>query len=287
MTIVYAGLTVGAVYAIVALGFNMILASSGIFNFAAPQFILVGAMIAYQGLAVSAWSIGVIVVAGALIGGVLGALEERLAIRPLKNVGGHGPLVTTIGASIVIQGAVLLIWNSNTKIVPFPGGPTAYTILGGRIALLDLLLIVWATTLGILLHLASKHTRLGLAGRASTSDLELAMLRGVDVRRVRTGAFVLSGSVLTASGALVGMKMGASVSLGHDLVIIGFVALALGGFGSYVGALVGGLLVGVIELRIAFWLGEDFRLIFLYLLLLAVLLTRPTGLFGEKRLRSV
>jgi branched-chain amino acid transport system permease protein len=287
MTVVWAGLATGALYAIVALGFNIVLSASGVFNFAAPQFLMLGAMLSYQGVVADGLPYVLIIFAGLMAGGLLGVVEEVLAIRPLKDVRGHGALVTTVGVSVVLEGIALIIWGSQARVVPFFGSEEPLTILGGRVAPLDLMLIVVAVTLGVALWLLSERTRLGMASRASTSDRELAVLRGVDVRAIRAGAFALAGAVLVAVGTLVGMKLGASVTLGGDLVVLGFVALALGGFGSYPGALVGGFAAGLIQLLTARYIGDDYQLVTLYILLLAVLLVIPGGLLGQRKLRHV
>jgi branched-chain amino acid transport system permease protein len=287
MTIIWAALGTGAVYAIVALGFNAVLASGGVFNFAGPQFLLLGALFAYEGI--SRWSVpfGLVLLSCGVIGGLLGYAEDRIAIRPLKQAGGHAALVTTVGCAILIQGIALLILGTQPKVIPFPFGQHTYQVFGGSLGLLDLSLLLIALILGIGLHLAAHRTRWGLAGRAATSDPDAAILRGVDIRAVQAVAFALSGVMLTVVGTFVGMKIGLSDDLGNDLVIIGFVGFALGGFGSYIGALVGGLLVGIIQLETQRYTGSEWSDIILYGVLLSVLLVRPTGIFGKAEARTV
>lgn len=286
-TILLSGLATGAVYAIVALGFNIVLSTSGVFNFAAPQFVLVGAMVAYSGLVVEQWPFALVVLVAVVMGGVLGGLEERVAIRPLKDVGGHGALVTTVGVATVIEGAVLLIYGTDPRVVPFAWDNPTLTVASGRISLVSVLLVVLAVVLFALLHLASTRTRWGLTGRASTSDRDVTMLRGVDVQAVRASGFVLQGAMLAGAGTLIVVNTGATYELGNNLVILGFVALTLGGLGSYAGCLVGGLATGLVQQVAARYLPAEYALIVLYVLLLATLLAKPTGLLGNGRLRSV
>lgn len=286
-TILLSGLATGAVYAIVALGFNIVLSTSGVFNFAAPQFVLVGAMVAYSGLVVAQWPFLLVVLVAVVLGAALGLLEERVAIRPLKDIAGHGTLVTTVGVATVIEGAVLVIYGTDPRLVPFAWDNPTLTFLNARISLVSVLIFALAVLLFLLLHFASTRTRWGLSGRAATSDRDVTMLRGVDVQAVRASGFALQGAMLAGAGTLIVTNTGATYDLGNNLVILGFVALTLGGLGSYSGCLVGGLATGLVQQVAARYLPAEYALIVLYVLLLATLLIKPTGLLGKGRLRSV
>jgi branched-chain amino acid transport system permease protein len=287
MTILLSGLVTGAIYAIVALGFNIVLATSGVFNFAAPQFVLVGAMVAYSGLVVHGWPFVAVVVVATVLGAALGLLEERLAIRPLTDVGGHGALVTTVGVATVIEGVVLLKYGTDPRVVPFPWDNRVLAILNGRVTLVSVLIVALAVLLYLMLHFASTRTRWGLTGRATTSDREVTTLRGVDVDAVRASGFAVQGGMLAGAGTLIVINTTATFDLGNNLVILGFVALTLGGIGSYSGCVVGGLITGLVQQISARYLPVEYSLIILYVLLLGTLLVKPTGLLGKGRLRSV
>lgn len=287
MTVIWAGLAVGAVYALVAVAYNLVLTTSGVFNFAQPQFIMLGTFLAYEGLVAHDVPV-VVVLAGALVlGGVLGFVEERLAIRPLPDAGGgHGALVTTVGASVVMLGAALVIWGTNARNVPpvlLDEG--ALTLLGGQVEKTDLLIIALAVVSAAVLHVAHRRSRFGLASRAAITDAAAARLRGIDAGRVQTLGFVLAGMFAMAVGVIVASKVTANVTLGNNLVILGFVAVAVGGFGSYAGALLGGMVTGLAEQLSLRYVGSEAPLLILFVLLLTVLMIKPTGLLGDREVR--
>lgn len=287
MTVIWAGLGVGAVYALVGLAYNLVLTTSGVFNFAQPQFIMLGTFLAYEGLVELDLPVAVVLLGAIAIGGMVGFIEELLAIRPLHSPGGgHAALVTTVGASVVLMGVALVVWGTNARNVPptFTDGG-ALTLLGGRVEKADLLIIGLAIVSGVLLHVAHRYTRLGLASRAAIADPEAARLRGIDTGRVQTAGFVIAGMFAMGVGVVVASQVTANVGLGNNLVILGFVAVAVGGFGSYAGALVGGLLTGLAEQLSLRYVGSEAPLLILFALLLAVLMTKPTGILGDRQVR--
>lgn len=288
MTVIWAGLSVGAVYGLVGLAYNLVLTTSGVFNFAQPQFIMLGTFLAYVGLVELELPVLLVLVGAMAIGGLVGLIEERLAVRPLGSpgAGGHGALVTTVGASVVLLGIALVIWGTNAREVPpvFTDGG-AVTLLGGRIEKADLLVIGLAVVSAIALHLVHRRTRLGLASRAAILDPDAARLRGIDVGRVQTAGFVLAGVFAMGVGVILASQVTANVALGNTLVILGFVAVALGGIGSYIGALVGGLLAGLAEQLALRYVGSEAPMIILFALLIAVLMIKPTGLLGDREVR--
>lgn len=291
MTLAWAGLSLGAVYAIVAMGFNVVIASSGLFNFAAPQFVVLGAFIGLElfdessTLPTVLGAIGVAI----LVGTVLGYLEERIAVRPLlgANRDSHSVLITTIGFAVFLEGTAFAIWGSQSLPVQAPYVKDIIELLGGRVQIGDLLLIGIAIVLGLALYIASRFSRWGISGRATTSDYQAAQLRGINASRIRTNGFVISAVILTVVGILIGSKMQASYSMGMELVLIAFVAFVLGGSGSYFGALIGGLVLGVFQIMVSRFAGNDFQLIAVFVLLLGVLLLKPTGILGSRSERNV
>jgi branched-chain amino acid transport system permease protein len=287
VTVIWAGLAVGAVYALVGVAYNLVLTTSGVFNFAQPQFIMLGTFLAYEGLVAHDLPVVLVLLGAAAIGGLLGYVEERLAIRPLPDAGGgHGALVTTVGASVVLLGGALVIWGTNARNVPpVLTDDGALTIFGGRVEKTDLLIIALAVVSAIGLHVAHRRTRLGLASRAAITDPDAARLRGIDAGRVQTAGFVLAGMFAMAVGVIVASKVTANVALGNNLVILGFVAVAVGGFGSYGGALVGGLLTGLAEQLSLRYVGSEAPLLILFVLLLTVLMIKPSGLLGDREVR--
>jgi branched-chain amino acid transport system permease protein len=287
MTVIWAGLSVGAVYALVGLAYNLVLTTSGVFNFAQPQFIMLGTFLAYEGLVKLDLPFAVVLIGAMAVGGLVGLVEERLAIRPLHSPGGgYGALVTTVGASVVLLGIALVIWGTNAREVPpslTDGG--AITLLGGRIEKADLIVIGIAVVSAVAFHVAHRHSRLGLASRAAIIDPQAARLRGIDVGRVQTLGFVAAGMFAMGIGVIVASQISANVGLGNTLVILGFVAVAIGGFGSYIGALLGGLLTGLAEQLSLRYVGSSAPMIILFGLLIVVLMIKPTGILGDREVR--
>jgi branched-chain amino acid transport system permease protein len=272
----------------VALGYNITYSQTGIFNFAQGQFVVLGVFLAWFLLVDQGWPWPVAMVAGAFAGGIIGLIEEILAIRPLiGRHGGHATLVTTVGASVVIEGLLLATWAKTPKSVPFFGSTDVLTVLGGRVNPVDLTLIAVAVVVALLLHVASRRTLWGLSGRAATEDPDAAKARGVNVTLLRTSAFVLGGALAGLLGPLIGPKVGGESSIGITLTIFGFVALAAGGFGSYLGCLIGGLAVGLVQAFGSRFLGAEYPPLILFGVLIVILLVKPTGLLGQRGLRAV
>lgn len=285
MTLIWGGLALGAVYALVAVGYNIVYISSRTFNFAQAQLMMLGAFIAYSGLV--SWSLNTIVVlliAAAIVGAVAG-LEYLLAVRPARDV--HNVLVTTLGASMFIEGFVQLKWGSQPLTVPFFGGNDAVSFLGGRVYPIEPVLIVLAILVVIALVQYSRRSLVGLALLGMSEDREAALLRGVNIRAMAFGAFAFAGVFAGAIGLFVGPKTFAFSTLGASLALKGFVVLAIGGFGSMSGTLVGGLIVGLAEAWATRYLGSQYATLTIFIILIAVLLVRPSGLFVRAKERVV
>lgn len=285
MTLIWGGLALGAVYALVAIGYNIVFISAKTFNFAQAQLMMVGAFVAYSGLVT--WKLPtllVLLLAGAAVAAIA-AIEHIVAIRPVRDM--HNILVTTLGASIFIDGAAQLIWGSQPLTVPFFGGDDAVTVLGGRVYPVELLLIGLAIVLVVGFVQFGRHSMTGLALLGMSEDREAAQLRGVNVAAMAFGAFVAAGALAGLLGVVVGPKTFAVSTLGAALALKGFVVLAIGGFGSMPGTLVGGLLVGLSEAWAARYFGGEFANLTVFLILITVLLVRPAGLFVRAKERVV
>jgi branched-chain amino acid transport system permease protein len=285
VTLIWGGLSLGAVYALVAVGYNIVFTASGTFNFAHAQLLMLGTFVAYWGLAVLKWpAVPVFLLAG-LVVAVLAIAEERFAIRTVR--GTEAQLVTTVGVATLLNGGTQLIWGSQPLTVPFLDSNHVLTVFGGRVLPVELVLIAVAVLLTLGLVYYSRHSMIGLATLAMAEDREAAMLRGVNVRMLALGAFGLSGLLAGTVGPIVGPKTFAVATLGSALALKGFVALALGGFGSLPGGLIGGLAIGLIEQLSARYLGSTYVNIVIFGVLLLILLCRPAGLFGRSRDRTV
>jgi branched-chain amino acid transport system permease protein len=289
VTLIWGGLSLGAVYALVAVGYNIVFTASGTFNFAHAQLLMLGTFLAYWGLAVLKWPVLAVFALAAVVVGAVAVAEERFAVRTVRGI--EAQLVTTVGVATLINGASQLIWGSQARTVPFFSGSgtgtSVWTLLGGRVLPVEVALIVVAIVLALGLIYYSRHSMIGLAVLAMAENREAAALRGINVRMLTLGAFAVSGVLAGAVGPVVGPKTFAVATLGSALALKGFVALALGGFGSIGGGVVGGFAIGVIEQYAARYLGSTYVNLTIFGVLLLILLARPAGLFGRTQERMV
>ncbi|MFD4182825.1 branched-chain amino acid ABC transporter permease [Rhodococcus sp. NPDC058514] len=285
MTLLWSGLALGAVYALVAIGYNIVYISSKAFNFAHAQLMMLGTFVAYTGLVTLDLPVIVVVIMAMLVVTVVAGLEEVLAIRPVSD---HRTLlVTTLGVAILLDGVTQLLWGRDPLSVPFTGGNNVVEILGGRTYPAEIALLVVAVVLVVALSRFTKMSRYGLALVGISEDEEAAKLKGINVRAFIFAAFLLSGAIAGLLGVFVGPKTFAVATLGTSLALKGFVALAIGGFGSLYGALIGGLSVGVIEAVATYQLGAQYSNLTVFLVLIVILMIRPAGLFGKVKERVV
>ena len=287
MTVVWSGLAVGAIYALIAIEYNVVFIGTGLFNFAQAQLAVTGTFFAYFFASTAHLPSGAVIALSAIGCAALGMIEEVAAVRSLQGRGFHGELVTTLGAAVVMEGAALLLWGSQVFPVGFPGPQNPLTLLGGRVLPVQLVTVGVAVVVVVLLRLLTKNTRIGLACLATAENRSAAMLRGVNVRVLSTLVFGFAGALAGASGVIVGAQTYAVYDGGNALALMGFLALAIGGFGSQFGALVGGLGAGLIQAEGLRYIGNDYTSIVLFGMLLTVLLLRPQGLFGRVTLRAV
>lgn len=285
MTAVWSGLAIGAVYALVAIGYNIVYIAYATFNFAHAQLMMFAVFVTYWGFVVAELPVVVVALVAALGVGVIALIEELTAIRPVR--GAHAHLVTTLGMATLLDGVTRLIWGDHVLKVPPPVPDVTLTFLGGRVSAVEIALIVGIVMITAALTVYSRNSLTGLALLAMAEDRDAARLRGIDVERLALVAFVFTGVLAGLTGPLVGPKTFAVATLGAALALKGFVALAIGGFGSLPGALVGGFAVGLVESLSGRWLGSELSTIMVFVVLLLVLVLRPTGLFGTARERVV
>lgn len=276
------GLALGSVYALVALGFVVVFRATGVINFAQGSLMLVGAYLTY---AVSAgWGLAFPLAVGVAALGVVavGLVVERVVVRPLAG-GPVAPVVlATLGVAVVLDQLVTVVWGFRPHDLGDPWGARNVRVGGVALSQLDLATLAVAALLVVALSWFFARTRIGLALRAASADLEAAAAQGVDPALVSRLAWALAAVVATAAGVLLASgPVDATPELGQ-VALRAFPAVLLGGFASFGGALAGGLLVGVLEVLTAGYLpGQE--LVVPYLVMLAVLLVRPDGLFNAPR----
>ena len=292
------GLVLGAVYALVALGYTMVYGILGLINFAHGEVVMVGALVALAVIK-SLAAVGVpplmLLVLGLLVAVAvcmaLGAAVERIAYRPLRNAPRLAPLITAIGVSIVLQYSAVLVWGRSYLAYPELLPTTPFEFFGARISPVQIAIMVLATVMmGGLLWLVH-HTRLGRAMRATAENPAVARLMGVDVDRVISLTFVIGSALGAVAGVLVSINYSvAHYQMGFMLGLKAFTAAVLGGIGNLGGAVVGGLLLGLIEALGSGYIGDltggvfgsNYRDVFAFLVLVGVLIFRPSGLLGER-----
>lgn len=281
-----AGLALGAVYTIVAIGFNLSWLPTRTINFAQGSYLVAGMFLTIycDSLGLPALvTLPILCITGALVGAVV----YSIAIRPVQKRGEHAELVTTVGVMTVVQGVILLFASEDPQRVPGLVSDRLIDVPGGRISVTEVVLIVLAFVVGIGTHLWTRRTRLGIAALGISEDREAAMLLGVNTLRFSYGAFVVAGVLGFGVAQVVGPKTFAVVALATMLSIKGFIALSIGGFGSSLGALLGGLLVGITEAFVARQFGATWQNGTVFVIFIVIMLLRPRGLFGSVKERAV
>lgn len=290
MTTLWSGIAIGAIYGLVALQFDLIYTATNIFNFAQTGLLVITSLLAYVLLVAVGlpWPFVVLVLIGS--GALLGMVQEVLTLRPLQWVAGsnsHAWIVTTLGAGTALEGIAYLIFGPDPLAVPFPGGSIAMTVLGGRVLPVEVSVVVAVIVATLCMRFFLTRSRMGLATMATALDRDLAMLRGINVRRVALGSFAVAGGLVGASTLVIAPITFASYDMGQQLTVFAFAVLAMGGFGTQIGALLGGLAVGLVQAFSSFWIGPEAGPLIVLALLLLVLSIRPAGLFASRGARIV
>jgi branched-chain amino acid transport system permease protein len=278
---IWSGLTLGAVYAMVSMGFTLSLLPSGVFNFAQGAIVVGGTYLVYMLLHSAGIALVPALFLNALMGMGLGIACELITVRPLRIGAGAGQqneLVTTVGMSTAIVGLIGIKWGYNPLLVPF-NGPQGYVhFLGIVAAPVEIVLLASAIVIAVGLHLWFHVTRWGQACLAVAEDREAATLRGINVNLLSLGGFAAAGALGTLSAFAIGPVTYAIPTLANTIALGGFVSIALGGQGSFLGGLFGGLLVGLVSAFATRYIGANWSDLAVLGLLLTTLMFRPTGL---------
>lgn len=291
------GLALGAVYALIALGYTMVYGILELINFAHGEIYMIGAYLSIILLAVMTLlglteshlllSLLLVFVVSALICAAYGLTLERIAYRPLRQAPRLSPLISAIGMSIFLQNYVMLAQGSADKVFPHILPVRELSALGGlggiRITTLQAFIIVASVVLMVALHLFVRKTRLGKAMRATAQDKRMAGLVGIDIDKVIAITFVIGSGLAAAAGVMVAMYYGTvNFYIGYVAGIKAFTAAVLGGIGNIPGAMLGGVILGLVESLGAAYISSEYKDAFAFLILILVLIVRPTGLLGER-----
>jgi branched-chain amino acid transport system permease protein len=290
------GLSLGAMYALLALGFTLVYGILELINFAHFNVFMIGSFLAMgvlQSFGLSGQdviltglplaSVLLAAFAATMLGsGVLGMAIERLSLRPLRNVSGPAAMITTIGVSYILFNVVLLTLGADSKNFPNPLPPVRWHLGGAVLELRQLLIWVVAIVLMGGLWIFVQRSKLGKAMRATAQDPEAARMMGVEVDRVILTAFFLGSALAGAGGMIFGLYYNfTSFIIGFTAGLRAFTAAVLGGIGNVPGAMVGGILIGLIESYGGQFIAASWADVIIFSILVAVLVFRPSGLFGR------
>lgn len=288
------GLTIGSFYSLIALGYSMVYGVMKLINFAHGDFFTFGSYLGYTLLVLGAayvtstlgvWGGMIAAMLIAAIGtGILGIVVERLAYRPIYPEGRLPAVVSALGASIFIQNGIMVLWGAR---------PHAYTsevipgyilnIAGLRVNVLQIIILALSFLLMGILYYVVQKTTFGAAIRASALDRETAALMGININLIIFFIFALGPALGGTAGVMVGIYYRKiSFIMGWNYGLKAFTATILGGIGNIHGAMIGGLILGILEMLGSTYLSTAYKDVFVFLVLILVLIFRPTGILGEK-----
>jgi branched-chain amino acid transport system permease protein len=292
------GLTLGAIYAVVALGYTMVYGIIQLINFAHGEVVMVGAMVAYSVISALAPTglppLAIVLVAtGCAIPAcmLIGYAMERVAYRPLRGAPRLAPLITAIGISIILQHVAMMIWSRNPLAFPLIIKVQSYHIGGATITSVQIAIIAISVLMMAGLAVLVYRTKLGTAMRATAHNPQVAGLVGIDTNRIVAVTFVIGAALAAVAGVMVAGYYGiAHYTMGSQLGLKAFCAAVLGGIGNVPGAMLGGVLLGVVEALGAGYIGDltgnvfgsNYQDVFAFIVLIGVLVLRPSGLLGER-----
>mgnify|MGYP001125969794 FL=1 len=286
------GLAIGGIYALVALGYTMVYGVLKLINFAHGDLFTIGA---YLGLTLFVSCklantlpvyAAIIVVALMVMGfvAIIGCLLERIAYRPLRNANRLSAVVSAVGASIFFQNAVLLIWGGNYYVYPEIVRPTTIiNLFGMGVPVIRFVLIAASILLMVILYWFIHRTRTGTAIRAAAIDQGAAKLMGINVNRIISLVFLIGPGLGGVAGLMVGLAYGQiDFNMGFSYGLKAFTAAILGGIGNIPGAMIGGLILGLVEALGAAYLTIAWKDAISFFVLILILIIRPTGILGER-----
>jgi len=282
------GIAIGCVYALVALGFVLIYKATETVNFAQGELMMLGGFFAYTATALMGWPYWAAIVFAVLVMALFGMGIERIVLRPVLGQAQFTVVMVTIGVGYVMRGVVSMVpgWGTDTYKIANPFADRVINIGGAAISLEQLMIIVMTAALCAVLFLFFRFTRIGVAMQASSQNQLAAYYMGIPVRRINTLIWGLSAAVATFAGILLAPLTFVHANMGF-IGLKAFPAAVVGGFGSIPGAIVGGLVIGLVESFAGYYLPEGFKDIAAYIVVLLVLIFKPSGLFGDKLTKKV
>ena len=277
-----AGIAMGGIYGLVALGFTLIWNAAAVVNFAQGEFCMVSGFLILTFFVQWGWPFPVAFLISILLSGLLGLIVERLAIRPIRGADPLTAIITTLGVSIFLSNSAKFVWGTHPFHFPSVFGDKPMQL--GNITLIpqNLWIIGIISILIICLYLFFFQTITGKVMRAVAQDRETASLMGISVNRMIAMIFGLSAIMGGLAGILLAPIIYVAADIGLALVLKAFIGAVIGGFGSLPGALIGGIVIGVSENLSAFYISSDYKDVISFAVLIGILIFKPAGLFLKK-----
>ncbi len=292
------GITIGSFYALVALGYTMVYGVLKMINFAHGDFFMWGAYLGLTGLTV-ALSLGAptnpliilpIILLVMAIAALAGVLVERIAYRPLRTSGRLTPIISALGIAFILESLARNLSGARWKTYPTGIAPAGgFVIAGGvRVSIMQVIVLLASFLLMGALYLFVQYTRLGTAMRAVALNPDVARLMGIDVDRIITFVFILGPGLGGIAGMIVALYYGSfDFTLGWTFGLKAFIAAIMGGIGNIPGAMLGGMFLGIIETLASGYISPQWKDVIAYVILILILMFRPTGLLGERLAEKV
>lgn len=274
------GLTLGAIYALVALGFSLVYRTMGLVNFAHGQVVMIGAFTASTFYMSTKLPFALAMVVAIVVTALLGVIIEAV-LRPLEGRDFDLMLIGTIGFGVMLEALAIIIWGATGRAVPSPIKAAPLDLWGIKVRTYSLVILGVAAAATVTLLLFLRGTKIGAAMQAAAMDRDAATAVGINVGRSNAIAFAIGAGLAALAGGLAGPLLYVNVSLGGSLGIKGFAAAILGGFGNIQGAILGGIAIGILDSWAAGQF-EGYSELVVFIVFAVFMMVRPTGVFGEK-----
>ncbi len=280
------GLIIGGGYALMGIGLTLIFGIMRVVNFAHGEFYMLGAFLLFSLFGSLGINFFVASAAAIVVVGLSGAVVERVILRPLREQPIEIPMLAMVALSVILQNVAIIVWDPSPKTIRHPFSPIPIVLGPIHVVAIRIFAGVAAIALIVASHLFIQKTRLGKAMRATFQDGEMARLVGVDIDRVYMATFSFGAALAGAAGVLLGSVFWVYPAMGDHAALKSFAVVIMGGLGDFLGAIVGGLLLGVAESLGAAYISSGYKDAIGFVMIIVLLLFRPAGLFGRRdRLR--
>jgi branched-chain amino acid transport system permease protein len=278
------GIMLGASYSLIAIGYTLIFGVLHLVHLAHGEIFMIGAFVGLQVVLLAGGGVTAAILAAAVSAALVGVLLYLVAIKPIRARNGHflAPMISTIGAGVVLQELATRFFGGEQVGFPIRMDSSIWHL--GDITLTSVQFVILAVSFGLMLalHLFVTLTRVGMAMRATAESMTISHTLGIHSERIIILTFVIASSLAGVAGVLVGMSFNSiSPYMGVDMGIKGLAAMLLGGLGNVYGAMLGGLVIGLVEVISVAYLASSYRDAFAFFVIIAVLLFRPRGIFGS------